>query len=285
MASLKFLWAIAPLGVGLAYAFPAAADLAAAEAAIAARKYDQAIAELQPLVDAGDGYAKWKLAQLYLAGHGGSTAEGVTLLQQAAEAGEPEAQSRLGVLYAKGEGVTQSDTEAYKWLSLAARGAAPGVSRIMAETNQSIVAQRMTAEQRAAAQAQSDQAAAGYQAPVASAPEPVVEPAPAPEPVAAAPAVAEEQVAALPPAEPATGIRLQLASVPNEADVDGEWKRLKKRIGAPLADQELHVERADLGTKGVFYRLQIGPFADRAAAEAACQNIKAAGGDCLLVGP
>jgi cell division septation protein DedD len=97
--------------------------------------------------------------------------------------------------------------------------------------------------------------------------------------------VAEEQVAALPPAEPATGLRLQLASVPNEADVDGEWKRLKKRIGAPLADQELHVERADLGTKGVFYRLQIGPFSDRAAAQAACQDIKAAGGDCLLVGP
>jgi cell division septation protein DedD len=283
MASLKFLWAIAPLGVGLAYAFPAAADLAAAEAAIAARKYDQAIAELQPLVDAGDGYAKWKLAQLYLAGHGGSAAEGVTLLQQAAEAGEPEAQSRLGVLYAKGDGVAQSDTEAYKWLSLAARGAAPGVSRIMAETNQSIVAQRMTAEQRAAAQAQSDQAAAGYQAPVASAAAPIAEPAP--EPAATAPATAEEQVAALPPAEPAAGIRLQLASVPNEADIEGEWKRLKKRIGAPLADQELHVERADLGTKGVFYRLQIGPFADRAAAQAACQDIKAAGGDCLLVGP
>ncbi|WP_374311095.1 tetratricopeptide repeat protein [Dongia sp.] len=283
MASLKFLWAIAPLGVGLAYAFPAAADLAAAEAAIAARKYDQAIAELQPLVDAGDGYAKWKLAQLYLAGHGGSAAEGVTLLQQAAEAGEPEAQSRLGVLYAKGDGVAQSDTEAYKWLSLAARGAAPGVSRIMAETNQSIVAQRMTAEQRAAAQAQSDQAAAGYQAPVASAAAPIAEPAP--EPAATAPATAEEQVAALPPAEPAAGIRLQLASVPNEADIEGEWKRLKKRIGVPLADQELHVERADLGTKGVFYRLQIGPFADRAAAQAACQDIKAAGGDCLLVGP
>lgn len=280
MASLKILWAIAPLGVGLALAFPAAADLAAAEAAIAAKKYELAITELQPLVDAGDGYAKWKLAQLYLAGHGGSAAEGVDLLRQAAEAGEPEAQSRLGVLYAKGEGVEQSDTEAYKWLSLAARGASPGVSRVIAETNQSIVGQRMTAEQRAAAQAQSDQAAAGYQvAPVAASPEP------APEPAVEAPAAVEPQVAVLPPAEPAKVIRLQLASVRKEADVEGEWQRLKKRIGAPLANQELQVERADLGTKGVFFRLQIGPFADRETALGTCKDIKAAGGDCLLVGP
>ena len=104
-----------------------------------------------------------------------------------------------------------------------------------------------------------------------------------------APAPVETEVASLPEAtaEPVTesGIRLQLASVPNEADVDSEWKRLRKRIGAPLADLELHVERADLGSKGIFYRLQAGPFADRAAAAATCQDIKAAGGDCLIVGP
>jgi len=280
MASLRILWAFAPLGVCFALAAPAAADLAAAEAAIAAKKFDAAIAELQPLVSAGDGYAKWKLAQLYLAGHGGSAGEGISLLKEAAEAGEPEAQSRLGVLYAKGEGVEQSDTEAYKWLSLASRGAAPGVSRLMAETNQSVVGQRMTAAQRATAEAESNQAAAGYQAP---APETTAEPVAAtPAPVEAQPA--ETQVAALPSSEAPSGIRLQLASVPNEADVDGEWQRLQKRLGNALDGQQLQVERADLGTKGVFYRLQIGPFADRSAAKAACKEIKAAGGDCLLVG-
>lgn len=262
-------------------AMPARADLAAAEAAIAAKKYDAAIAELQPLVSAGDGYAKWKLAQLYLAGHGGSAAEGVSLLKEAAEAGEPEAQSRLGVLYAKGEGVPQSDTEAYKWLSLASRGASPGVSRIMAQTNQSVVGQRMTPAQRATAESESDQAAASYQAPVTTTVEPVATAPAAVQP--AETASGETQVAALPSADAPTGIRLQLASVPNEADVDGEWQRLQKRLGNALDGQQLQVERADLGTKGVFYRLQIGPFADRSAAKAACNNIKAAGGDCLLV--
>jgi cell division septation protein DedD len=259
----------------LAQTIPAQADLAAAEAAIAAKDYDAAVSALQPLVEAGDGFATWKLAALYLGGHAGSMEEGIALLKKAAEAGEPDAQARLGVMYAKGDGVEQNDTEAYKWLSLAARGASPGVSRVVAETNQVVVGQRLSAAQRNVAKSESEAAATEYQAAA---------------PVEAAPAApVEAEVAALPAptVEPTadSGIRLQLASVPNESDVDGEWKRLRKRIGAPLENLELHVERADLGTKGVFYRLQAGPFADRSAAAAACQDIKAAGGDCLIVGP
>jgi hypothetical protein len=257
------------------------ADIATAEAAIAAKNYDAGVAALQPLVDAGDGYATWKLATLYLDGHGGSVEEGVALLKKAADAGEPDAQAKLGVMYAKGEGVEKNDTEAYKWLSLAARGASPGVSRTVAETNQSVVGQRLTATQRTEAQTQTDAAATEYQA--APAAVPVVE-TPAPAPVETP---AETTVAALPAPEATTegAIRLQLASVPNESDVAGEWKRLKKRIGAPLDNLDLHVERADLGTKGVFYRLQAGPFADLGTAKSACQDIKAAGGKCLVVGP
>lgn len=260
-------------------AVPARADIAAAEAAIAAKNYQAGVTELQPLVDAGDGYATWKLAALYLDGHAGSVEAGVDLLKKAAEAGEPDAQARLGVMYAKGTGVEQNDTEAYKWLSLAARGASPGVSRTVAETNQVVVGQRLSATQRTQAETQSETVSAEYQAAPAAA---VAEPAPEPAP-------AETTVAALPEpaAEPTAdgGIRLQLASVPNEDDVAGEWKRLKKRIGAPLDNLDLHVERADLGAKGIFYRLQAGPFADRSAAASACQDIKAAGGKCLIVGP
>lgn len=270
------------LAAAMLVCFPLAvaeADIAAAEAAIAAKNYEAGVAALQPLVDAGDGYATWKLAAIYLDGHAGSIEEGVALLKKAAEAGEPDAQARLGVMYAKGDGIAQNDTEAYKWLALAARGASPGISRVIAETNQSVVGQRLTPTQRAEANTLSAAAATEYQtAPAAT----VAEPAPMP---------AETSVATAPAVEPATepmaesGIRLQLAAVPNESDVAGEWKRLKKRIGAPLANLELHVERADLGSKGVFYRLQAGPFADRSAAAAACQDIKAAGGDCLIVGP
>ena len=269
------------LAVAMLACFPLAAaeaDLAEAEAAIAAKDYDAGVAALLPLVDAGDGFATWKLAELYLDGHAGSPDEGVALLKKAAAAGEPDAQARLGVMYAKGQGVEQNDTEAYKWLSLAARGAAPGVPRVVAETNQEVVGQRLSSAQRNEAKTRSETAATEYQAAPAPAETsaaapttPAPTPAPTPTPVTEPTAV--------------SGVRLQLAAVPNESDVAGEWKRLKKRIGAPLDNLDLHVERADLGAKGVFYRLQAGPFADRSAAATTCQNIKAAGGDCLIVGP
>lgn len=272
----KSLGLAAGLIMGVAAANLARADLATAEAAIAAKDYQAAIAALQPIAGQSEPYATWKLAELYLNGHGGSPEEGLTLLQQAATGGEPEAQARLGVMYAKGTGVTQSDVDAYKWLSLAARGAAPGLARTLAETNQSVVAQRMTPDQRAQAQAEMNAISAAYQAP---APAPVTEPAVS-EPVA---------VEAAPAPEPApaavSGYRIQLASVQKESEVDGEWARLKKRIGAPLDGLDLHVEQADLGTKGIYHRLQAGPFADRAAAIAACEAVKSGGSDCLVVAP
>lgn len=275
MAKFRYLLASLPLSIGIALSFPAIADIAAAEDAIAAKNYDAAISALAPLAASGDAYATWKLAELYLAGHGGSAKEGISLLQQAAAAGEPEAQARLGVLYAKGQGVTQSDVEAYKWLSLAARGAAPGISRTLAETNQDVVGQRMTAEQRAEAFAASQVASSAYLPETAS--------EPAPEAAVPATAVAPEPAPSSPPL--ASSFRIQLASVPNEGDVASEWTRLKKRVGAPLANLELHIEQADLGTKGIYHRLQAGPFVTRGEAVAACQAVKAAGGDCLVVAP
>lgn len=258
----------------LAPTLPAQADLAAAEAAVAARQYEAAIGELQPMADAGDSYAMWRLAELYLAGHGGSQAEGMALLQQAATAGEPDSQARLGVLLAKGDGVAADNIAAYKWLSLAARGASPGTARTLAETNLSVVGQRLTPEERAAAKSETMAAVESYQAPAAAVP--ITEPAP----------VATEAVPEPAPAATlAESFRVQLASIPNEADVPAEWQRLRKRIGAPMAALDLHVERADLGAQGVFYRLQAGPFASQAEAAATCADIKAGGADCLVVAP
>ena len=261
----------------LAVTAPASADIAAAEAALAARDYERAAAALQPLADGGDSYAQWRLAELYLGGHGGSPEAGLALLQQAATTGEPEAQGRLGVLYAKGDGVTQDNVEAYKWLALAARGAPPGRSRTLAETNLEVVSARMSATQRAEAETATRAASAAMLAPepvTAPAPEPL----PEPEPAAAEPAP-------MPTTPLADSYRIQLASVPNEGDVAGEWARLKKQIGAPIDALELHVEAADLGAQGTYHRLQAGPFASKEEATAACSAVKAGGDDCLVVGP
>ena len=47
----------------------------------------------------------------------------------------------------------------------------------------------------------------------------------------------------------------------------------------------LLMKRADLGDKGVFYRLQAGPLSDAAAAETLCGKLKQRNVGCLIVRP
>jgi uncharacterized protein len=305
-------WLPAFIGLALIPAAPAGADWAAAEAALKAKDYAQAEAELRPLAEAGDSVAKYHLAAITLDRKEGNEAEAIRLLTESATAGEPQAQARLGILYARGEaGLPRDDVLAFKWLTMAARGAKPGVSRILADTNKNVVAIRLNEEER-------QQAISAAQQLSSVAPEEgAVAPAPEPTPVqqVAASAIAApsdetqeiddtaelpepaslETAAAAPAASGLTGdlggdlgksIRIQLASVEAEGAVEGEWRRLQKRLGSAVAGLAMHIEPADLGTKGKFFRIQAGPFADRAAAAQACKAIRAANSSgCLVVLP
>ena len=41
-------------------------------------------------------------------------------------------------------------------------------------------------------------------------------------------------------------------------------------------------QRADLGSKGVYYRAMVGPFGSREEAVQLCSSLKQAGGDCVV---
>lgn len=114
--------------------------------------------------------------------------------------------------------------------------------------------------------------------------------APAPEIAAAEPT--EELQAAK--AEPAAGAAtaapkviasgthfVQLASITDKAKAAAAYKDLQKKFPA-LAGMDYRVETADLGAKGIFYRIQAGPVA-KADADKACAAIKSASGSCLIV--
>ena len=45
---------------------------------------------------------------------------------------------------------------------------------------------------------------------------------------------------------------------------------------------ETVIRRADLGSKGVYYRAQVGPFGTAEDANQLCSNLKAAGGQCIV---
>jgi hypothetical protein len=83
-------------------------------------------------------------------------------------------------------------------------------------------------------------------------------------------------IAAKPAAAQKTGgTRIQLASVRSEEAARQEWDRLRRANPDLLGSVSATPVRADLGEKGVFYRLQTAPItdADRVCGELRRRNI------------
>lgn len=120
-------------------------------------------------------------------------------------------------------------------------------------------------------------------APEVNAPAPAPPPAPAAAP-APAPASPPQQVATATPAP--DGIFLvQLAASRSEDQAMSEWNRVKGKHEQMFAGMTPSVVRADLGERGIFFRLRAGPLADRAAADAMCAALKAENEACIVVRP
>lgn len=85
------------------------------------------------------------------------------------------------------------------------------------------------------------------------------------------------------PGAAAEGYLVQLASVKSEARAREEWARLQGSHPDLLGDLALTVQRANLGARGVYYRIQTGPFPNEATAQDMCWQLRAAKLDCLIV--
>lgn len=80
----------------------------------------------------------------------------------------------------------------------------------------------------------------------------------------------------------AGGYYIQLASVKSAQGAESEWKKILKKYSSQLSGYSHRVERADLGAKGVFYRIQAGPVS-KDKATATCARIKkVTPGGCLV---
>ncbi len=79
------------------------------------------------------------------------------------------------------------------------------------------------------------------------------------------------------------GYLAQLAALQSEAAVETAWRRLESRAPDLFAQARLDVERADLGARGVYYRVRAGYFANREEASRFCERIRRMGQDCIVV--
>lgn len=94
---------------------------------------------------------------------------------------------------------------------------------------------------------------------------------------------ATQTTAAAPAATPKTGAGgyvLQIGSYKSDAEANASWTTYKGAHSS-VAGYSSDVRKVELGTKGTWYRLRIGPFANLSEANAACAKLKAQGGNCF----
>jgi cell division septation protein DedD len=81
------------------------------------------------------------------------------------------------------------------------------------------------------------------------------------------------------------GYRLQLGAFRNEEAARHGWETVKKANGDLLGGFTAAWPRADLGARGIYYRVQTGSVGDAAAAERLCGELKRRNVGCIIVRP
>ena len=110
--------------------------------------------------------------------------------------------------------------------------------------------------------------------------------APAPPTQRAVTSPAPRTAATPPPAVAADaaagGYVVQVSSQRSEADAQASFRSLQEKFPSQLGGRTVIVRRADLGAKGIYYRVVTGPFASAGEADQFCGSLKAAGGNCII---
>ncbi len=99
-----------------------------------------------------------------------------------------------------------------------------------------------------------------------------------------APAAGAPDASAPDPGAPAVGgYAVQFSSFRNADSAKGERDRLTARLSDVIGDTELSVVRADLGQRGVFFRVITAGLPDRQMAADLCARAKARDQDCFVL--
>lgn len=305
----------------LALAAPLAAqDVQSGIRAWQAGEYSKAVAIWEPLAQQGNADAQFNLGQAYRLGRGvvpdlaraqglfeqaarqghldaetnlglllfnnGNRISAMRWLQSAALKGEPRALLVYGTALFNGEGVERDPVRAYAYVSrAAAQGLGPAKSTLAEMDALLPIEVRQQGVELAQQLAAADQTAKPATKPSAPPPTRVAENKPAqPKPQPSSPPAAKPAPppASKPEPKPATtvatqgGWRVQLGAFSQRASADALGKKLQGN--AALSGAQIYLIPA-----GKVTRLQMGPFASQAAANAVCAKLKPSGQACFPV--
>jgi len=131
-------------------------------------------------------------------------------------------------------------------------------------------------------------------APAPAAPAPAAAPAPRPQVAAVRPQAQAESddgpvqlrpVAAPPPSQRVQsggGFIVQVASQRSEAEARSAFAGLQRRYPDLFNGRSPNIRAVELGDRGTFHRVRVGPMASREEAQSFCTRLRAAGGDCVV---
>jgi cell division protein FtsN len=86
-----------------------------------------------------------------------------------------------------------------------------------------------------------------------------------------------------PPVAQANKAYVQIGAFRSEADALAAFKRAKLKF-SELSGANSMIVKADLGSKGVYYRLRVGPFDSKQKSINICSGLQAKGQACLYIG-
>jgi cell division septation protein DedD len=75
---------------------------------------------------------------------------------------------------------------------------------------------------------------------------------------------------------------VQLSSQRSERAAQATSQALQTKYANMFGDRQPFIRRSDLGDRGVYYRVQVGPFATIEEANQFCGSLKKAGADCVV---
>jgi TPR repeat protein len=186
-----------------------------------------------------------------------------------AERGNATAEYSIGLMYVRGHGVSQDDAEAVKWYRRAAgQGLASAQNNLgfMYEKGRGVPQDHVEAEKWYRKAAEQGHADAQHNLGL----------------------MRQKGQSAARKRALKTGrgdYSVQLGSVRSKIRAHKEASRLSSAHKSTLGNLKVAAVRADLGARGVFYRLRVGPLPDLATANSLCRELSALKQGCLVTKP
>ena len=89
--------------------------------------------------------------------------------------------------------------------------------------------------------------------------------------------------AALPaPTASGNGFVVQVSSQRSQDAAQSAYAGMRERYASVLGNLDPNIQEADLGAKGIYYRVRVGPWASKDEAIQVCESLKTAGGSCFV---